>query len=215
MSAEAAARRPVRRTRRGDEKSEQIRLAAAEMFLERGFDGVSLDEIVKAVGGSKANVYTHFGNKEGLFAAVVEGLCEGFLASVVAIDASGLSPEEGLARLARALVETLLQDRHLAFHRLMIAESGRFPALGRVWFESGPETSRRALARFVAAQQRAGRLDAGDPHRAATLFHDMVTFNLLVRAMLGDRPSEGEIGQTIDAAVAVFLRGYAGRSIIP
>ena len=45
-----APRREIRRTRRGDEKSEQIRSTATELFLGRGYDGVSVDEIVRAVG---------------------------------------------------------------------------------------------------------------------------------------------------------------------
>ena len=64
-------RRAIRRTRRGDEKSEQIRSTATELFLKRGFDGVSVDEIVRAVGVSKTNIYNHFCIKEGLFVAIV------------------------------------------------------------------------------------------------------------------------------------------------
>jgi AcrR family transcriptional regulator len=40
-----APRRAMRRTRRGDEKSEQIRSAATELFLTRGYEAVSVDEI--------------------------------------------------------------------------------------------------------------------------------------------------------------------------
>jgi len=40
-----APRRAIRRTRRGDEKSEQIRSTATELFLKRGYDGVSVGEI--------------------------------------------------------------------------------------------------------------------------------------------------------------------------
>ena len=53
-------RRAIRRTRRGDKKSEQIRSIATELFLRHGYDGVSVDEIVRIVGGSKTNVYNHF-----------------------------------------------------------------------------------------------------------------------------------------------------------
>jgi AcrR family transcriptional regulator len=204
-----ASRRAIRRTRRGDEKSEQIRATATEMFLKDGYDRVSVDEIVRAVGGSKTNVYNHFHNKEGLFVAIVKGLCEELLASFVAIDVSTLGVEEGLRSLALALLDTLLQDRHLAFQRLMIAESARFPVLGRAWFESGPETSRSIMAQFIKKQQRAGRLRRIDPHESATLFHDMITFDLIHRAMLGDKPSNDEIRRRIDAVIDAFLRGFA------
>src|SRR5258707_1565059 len=206
-----APRRAIRRTRRGDEKSEQIRSTATELFLKRGYDGVSVDEIVRAVGGSKTNIYNHFRNKEGLFLAIVKGLCEDFLASFVTIDVSALGVEEGLRTLAQALLGILLQDRHLAFQRLIIAETARFPALGRAWLESCPEKSRTIIAQFIDKQQQAGRLRRSDPHQSATLFHDMITFDLLHRAMLGDKPSDGEIGRRIDLAVAAFVHGFARR----
>lgn len=204
-----APRRAIRRTRRGDKKSEQIRATATALFLKDGYDRVSVDEIVRAVGGSKTNVYNHFRNKEGLFVAIVKGLCDDLLASFVAIDVSTLGVEEGLRSLALALLDILLRDRHLAFQRLIIAESARFPALGLAWFESGPETSRSIIARFIEKQQRAGRLRRSRPHQSATLFHDMITFDLLHRAMLGDKPSDDEIRRRIDAAIDAFLHGSA------
>lgn len=205
----SASRRAIRHTRRGDVKSEQIRSTATELFLRRGYDGVSVDEIVRAVGGSKTNLYNHFQNKEGLFVAIVKGLCEDLLASFVTIDVSALGVEDGLRSLGLALLDVLLQDQHLAFQRLIIAETGRFPALGRAWFESGPEKSRSIIAQFIEKQQRAGRLRPSDPHRAATLFHDIITFDLLLRAMLGDKPGEDEIRYRVDAAIDAFLHGFA------
>lgn len=204
-----AAQRSIRRTRRGDQRSEQIRSTAAELFLQHGYDGVSVDEIVRTVGGSKTNVYNHFGGKEGLFVTVVKGLCEDILESFVAIDVSNLSAEKGLRSLASALLGILLQERHLAFQRLMIAESARFPALGRAWWESGPAKSRRIIAQFIEQQQRAGRLRRGDPHEMATLFHDMISFDLLYRAMVGDRPTDDDLRQRIEAAIEAFLSGFA------
>ena len=203
--------RAVRRTRRGDEKSEQIRSTATELFLERGYDGVSVDEIVRAVGGSKTNIYNHFRNKEGLFVAIVKGLCEDFLASFATIDVSTLDVEEGLRTLALALLSILLQDRHLAFQRLMIAETARFPTLGRAWFASGPERTRSIIAQFIANQQQAGHLRRSDPHQSATLFHDMITCDLLLRAMLGDKLSDDEIRHWIDTAIDAFLQGFAAK----
>ena len=199
--------RTIRRTRRGDQKSEQIRSTATELFLRHGYDGVSVDEIVRIVGGSKTNIYNHFRNKEGLFVAIVKGLCDDLIASFVAIDVSGLGVQKGLTELGLALVEILLQERHLAFQRLVVAESARFPALGRAWFASGPEASRGVIARFVEQQQQAGRLRRSDPHLSATLFHDMITFDLLHRALLDDRPTDDEIRHRVDKATDLFLHG--------
>jgi TetR/AcrR family transcriptional regulator, mexJK operon transcriptional repressor len=201
--------RAIRRTRRGDAKSEQIRATATELFLRRGYDGVSVDEIVRIVGGSKTNVYNHFGGKEGLFAAIVNGLCEDALASFVTIDVANLSVEKGLRALAVTLLGILLEEKLLAVQRLVIAESMRFPALGRAWIRSGPERSRRIIARFIEQQQRAGRLRQCDPHQSATLFHDMICFDLVHRAIVGDQPTDDDVRQRIESAIEVLLHGIA------
>jgi TetR/AcrR family transcriptional regulator, mexJK operon transcriptional repressor len=210
LTARNARRRRPRRTWRGQERCERLRAVAAELFLARGYDSVSVDEIVRQVGGSKANVYSHFGGKEGLFVAVVEDLCEEILAPLAELDLAGLSLEAGLRTLARTLLDVLLQERHLAFHRLVVAEAGRFPELGRVWFARGPETAHRILAAFISAQQQAGRVRRIDPRRCATLFHDMLTFDLLHRAMMAvdGGPGPAEVDQVIDGAVDLFLRAY-------
>lgn len=45
---------------------------AAGLFASRGYDAVSVREIVEASGVTKPALYYHFGNKEGLARAVVE-----------------------------------------------------------------------------------------------------------------------------------------------
>jgi hypothetical protein len=66
------------------------------------------------------------------------------------------------------------------------------------------------IAGFIEIQQRAGRLRESDPHQSATLFHDMITFDLLYRTMSGDEPCDDEIRQRIDMTIDVFLHGSRG-----
>lgn len=42
-----------------------------QAFAERGFDGVTMEEIAARAGVSKPVVYEHFGSKEGLYQEVV------------------------------------------------------------------------------------------------------------------------------------------------
>jgi AcrR family transcriptional regulator len=46
---------------------EKLFKAAAEMFLDQGYEAFSIDSLIEKVGGSKRNVYSHFRGKEGLF----------------------------------------------------------------------------------------------------------------------------------------------------
>ena len=45
---------------------------AKEMFIEQGFNGVSMDGIAAGAGVSKLTVYSHFGDKETLFFEAIQ-----------------------------------------------------------------------------------------------------------------------------------------------
>jgi TetR/AcrR family transcriptional regulator len=57
-----------------DRKStrEKIFIAAAKLFAERGYNGVSMRELSESTGLSKPTIYYYFGNKEGIYTALVE-----------------------------------------------------------------------------------------------------------------------------------------------
>ena len=63
------------RPKRSDAKRDKIVWAAAKLFLAKGYDSVSINDIIVVVGGSKSTIYSKFGNKEKLFEAVVAQMC--------------------------------------------------------------------------------------------------------------------------------------------
>ena len=80
-----------------------IREAAAALFLERGYQSTSMDDIAAAARVSKQTIYTHFADKQELFADLVLGNVErvdAFL-STMADTLRGTDAETGLHRFAR------------------------------------------------------------------------------------------------------------------
>ena len=61
--------------KRANGKREKIVRSAAKLFLEKGYDNVSINDIIDVTGGSKGTIYSNFGSKEKLFEAVVERMC--------------------------------------------------------------------------------------------------------------------------------------------
>ena len=198
---------PVR-TYRGIARRELILAEAAELFLKKGYVAVSVEEITRQVGGSKTNVYRHFGGKKGLFIEVIRSLATEFLESVRATEITGQTAKDGLRQVARNLLTQFLDERHLAFQRLLISEVSRFDDLGKVWLESQAQQSQRILAKFIYKLQQKKQLREADPLLAATLFYDMISYHPLHRAMVGVPLSNHELEQFIDEAVAVFIQGY-------
>ena len=201
---------PVRRTRRGVERDARLRRRAAELFLERGYDGVSIDELIRSAGGSKASVYHFYGDKEGLFTVVMDDTLEDLIVPLKALNFEGLPLREGLKTFATTLLSILLQPRHLAFQRLVLTEALRRPAIGRSWYRNGPVATCELLRQFLAEQQRLGHIRPDvAPGQAASLFHDMVVFTLLNRAMMAieDPPTPDEVAATIEQGVRLMLDG--------
>jgi AcrR family transcriptional regulator len=192
-------------------KREYLLDIAAERFLASGFSAVSVDELVASAGQSKTNVYSWFGGKEGLFLATIDRLLDSMLVPLVDNRFASLPLSKGLHVLAEAVLTIVLGKDALALHRLIIAESQAFPAIGRAWVVAGPERTYAFCADFIAAHQQAGRLRPVDPRRAAVFFHDMLTGDLEHRILVGERtmPGAAERKKHIDAVIDVFTHGYA------
>jgi AcrR family transcriptional regulator len=199
----------VRRTQRGEARDARLRRRAADLFLERGYDGVSIDELIRDVGGSKASVYHFYGDKDGLFTAVMDELAHDLLLPLKQSDLEGLSLAEGLKSFATTLLSVLLQPRHLAFQRLVIAEAWRRPAIGLGWYNNGPAASCEKLRRFLVAHQALGHVRRGiEPGHAARLFHDMIVSTLLNRALMAiEGGPTGDVAVTIEQGVRLMLGG--------
>jgi AcrR family transcriptional regulator len=200
----------VRRTQRGQARDARLRRRAADLFLERGYDGVSIDELIRDVGGSKASVYHFYGDKNGLFTMVTDELAHDLALPLRLLDLEGRSLADGLHSFATTLLSVLLQPRHLAFQRLVIAEAQRHPAIGLGWYHNGPIASCEKLRRFLAAQQALGHVRPGiEPGHAARLFHDMVASTLLNRALMAIEggPTAEDVAATIEQGVRLMLGG--------
>lgn len=197
-------------------KRAQILDAAATLFLELGYDAVSIDMVIEKVGGTKSNVYKHFGSKAGLFAAVVEEQWKDSVqpfAEVEALDAEGLPLEEALRRLARNFLRAILTDREVKLHRMVAAEAARHPRSSRRWHSFGPEQAYARFTTYVEKQQKAGRLVSMPARRLAPLFVDMVSQEMHLRMMIAGAPppKRSEIDRVVDDAVDIFLHGALAR----
>ncbi|WP_157791176.1 TetR/AcrR family transcriptional regulator, partial [Bradyrhizobium japonicum] len=53
------------------ERDQRLIEVATRLFLDRGFDATSLDAVAEAARVSKPTVYSRYGDKRGLFAAVL------------------------------------------------------------------------------------------------------------------------------------------------
>ena len=204
--------RKRRPDRRSDERYSAFLAAAIGVFLERGFEKATLDEVIRRSGGSRATLYAQFGSKEGLFAAIIEEKCRQIVGALEAAPVDG-GLEEGLKGFAAAYMRELMTTESLALYRLVIGESSRFPELGAAVFQAGPTAAADRLAAYLRVHVEAGALTLPDVDLAARQFMEMIKGDLHSRALMrtSDIPSRKEVASCIDHATAIFLNGARSR----
>jgi TetR/AcrR family transcriptional regulator, mexJK operon transcriptional repressor len=192
-----------------EQRHERIVRLAAPLFLKKGYDNVSIDEIISVVGGSKATIYAWFGGKEGLFEAVVRRECQD-VTMAIDVDATG-SLEAQLTAIGRSFLAMVLSPPILEFHRLMVSIGRTFPEIGRLFYETGPDSAYSIVATWIAKQQKDGRIIDEDPYRLAVLFLDMLIgeHQLSWLTSMPGAARRDKIDGTVRIAVNVFLRGCA------
>jgi AcrR family transcriptional regulator len=199
---------PEHRTAKGGANIDVLTDMAIDMFLDQGYEAVSLDSLIARAGGSRRNIYRHFGGKEGLFMAVIASTCEAQAAPLKSFHfpQSG-TPAEALFLFGRALLDRVLLPPTLALHRLMIAESVRFPELAQTIWRSGHEQATNILTEWITRQQEAGILREAQPPRVlARQFIDLAVADAQLCVQIGMPPSLNR-DDALKAAIETFLGG--------
>ncbi len=188
--------------------------AATALFLRKGYLGTSMDEVAAVARVSKQTVYRHFTDKERLFSeivtATVDEIADPNTDQVLKLGETA-DLERDLRRFARHQLRAVMEPRLLQLRRLVIGESGRFPQLGRLFYERGPARTIDALATMFEQLAARGLLEFRDPRVAAAHFNWLVMSIPLNRAMLlgDDEPATpAQLNRYADAGVRAFLAAH-------
>ena len=171
---------------------------AMRLFLERGYEPVSVEEIAKQAGVAKRFIYARYADKAALFVAAVEHNFQGRMEALHAIEPSPRGPEWGLHELARALLEMTLQPDALALHRLFMSAAPQFPDL---------------VKRMVDRKRQRGvkEIERHDPQWLTEQFF-ISTIGIPQRlALAGIRETPYEEARRLRLAVNLFVNGCRAR----
>lgn len=201
---------PIRRGRKFD----QVIDGARKVFLRDGFEGASVDDIAREAGVSKATLYSYFPDKRLLFMEIAKGECQRQADEAVEIINSAEMPVEAVLRFAgRALIDYMASDFGLQTYRLCVAETDRFPQLGRDFYESGPRLVHSRMVEFLRKAVERGALEIDDFDLAADQFAELCKVDIHNRLVCGiarDYP-EADRARVIEGAVAMFMARYGRR----
>lgn len=186
---------------------------AGRTFLRHGYTDASMDAIAAEVGGSKSTLYRYFPSKAALFAAYVEEVGTLVRVALAAVDVEGKEPQAVLEDTARAYLDLILAPSALAVTRLVMAETGRFPDVARMFYERGIQRTERRIAAIL--RHLAEREDPPGRERfpwsgAAAHFRALCEAGPYERCLWGrhETISPEEVERVVRQAVAHFLRGW-------
>lgn len=103
----------LRSSRKSDSTRRALHAAGAALFAERGFDGVSVDEISRRARVNKAMISYHFGGKEGLYDAILSAAVAPAAERLRELATAEIPPQEALGRYIETFVEIAEESPHL------------------------------------------------------------------------------------------------------
>ncbi|TCN37584.1 TetR family transcriptional regulator [Kribbella orskensis] len=190
--------RPRRGRPRDPEAEPRIRRYAVQLLLERGFDGMTVDDVAEAAGVGKATIYRRWASKELL---ANDAMAQMFDIEIPDADTGSIAGD--LRQVYRDALIFVNSKEGIALIRLAVSEMNRDEQF-TVFYRSFLQ---RRIALTAAALERARR--RGEPIRASAdpvLMVQWLAGVLIVRALTGEKmPSVDDA----DHLVAMTMRCIA------
>ncbi len=184
--------------------------AAAKLFVTKGYASTSLSDVVKLSGGSLSTLYDLFGNKLGLFRAIVEDRCAQISTLFDDPRVETMTPREALTQHGQRLFRLLIGPEALAAMRAMVIEGEQATEMAEMFYAAGPNRGKARVAQYLERQMDKGLLRRADPLLAAFQFCELIKGDQHMRAMIGLPVdlSDGAIAKHVNDSVDTFLRTY-------
>ena len=196
---------------RRERRAEAMVAAARALFLERGFDAVSLTEIVRRSGGSLSTLYDLFGNKLGLLGAVVDAERFDGIGRLRVILSKDGAPAEILFEAACHLMEVMEDPHFVGLIRLVMSEALTSPEFATRVYAGNNAPMMNEFILLFRRWNAEGRASVPDPELSAHLFNSLFFQAPQLRAVFSDIEAPGRCDkqQTMRHVVAMFLAAAA------
>lgn len=166
-----------------NQRQEQIEEAAYRVLERKGYAGATMLAIAREAKASNETLYGWYGDKTGLFRALVARNAQAVRDDLQARIARNAPPMDSLAAIGPALIALLTHPRAIALNRAAAAEPGG--VLARTISEAGRETVGPLIVALLERARDRGELDFSDPREAFALYLDLLVGDLQHRRVIG------------------------------
>ncbi len=191
------------------EKNVAILEAAIDEFIAHGYAATSMDRVAAGAGVSKATVYSHFGNKEQLFEALIRHLT-GSIRYLAFETPEAIALREDPRAFLRHIAMNIPNDpkvaaRLIPFARTIIGESGRFPQLAQLYAKVIIKPVLDTVGAYLASRPELG---FKDPEASARLFISAVVYNTILNEIFHAKTLlPMDLERMVENLLDVFLAG--------
>lgn len=193
-------------------KRQAILQASKLLFLSLGYAGTSMDAIAAEAGVSKLTVYSHFTDKETLFAAAIHSKCAEQLPQLFFSLQAGQPLERVLFNIAMGFQGLINSPEAIDLQRVIMSLSGQDPTFAGMFFEAGPLVILNDMQQLLETAHHAGLLSVTKPRNAAQHFFALVKGDRHYRLLLGcgslEDVTQAQIEEHVHEVVQLFMRAY-------
>lgn len=193
-----------------EERRKAILAAAQTVFFQKGYTATSLDEIIRLGGGSRRSIYSEFGNKRGLFNALLADVSNSIYTILDALDSCPMSTADLLTRVGILLMEQLATTEY-NFMRIAVMESLTSPEITKLYHENGPMKIEEKLATMLEEASDKDTVGLEDFRETSRLYIGLLREEVYTRLLLRQEPSPSiaAIQDIVPNLVRVILRGMS------
>ncbi len=194
---------------------------AAKLFIEQGYEGTSMGQIVAAAGAGKQSLYRRYANKEVLFREVFTNFVMKNIIARIEEQLAFFAQEghqdhknglEILQKIARQSFDFMIERENVESFRLFVAERNRFPEL-KEQIRRMVQCIEEDITRHIRRAQKSGLIRKDIDQDISRSFMALINEAPLIHALL-ELPSLENAesrGRYFDAAWKTFIDAVAVR----
>ena len=187
-------------------RREQIEEAAYRMLAKHGYSGTSMLKIAKQASASNETLYSWYGDKKGLFKALVVRNASEIMAFLGDELAVKRPPRETIDSLGPKLLDLLLGAKAVALNRAAAADSSG--VLGAAIAEAGRNSVLPSIVEIFDSAKEAGQIRTRlSSSEVAEIYVNLLVGDLQIRRAIGsiDMLTKAIVSQRSKRATALLF----------
>ena len=186
------------------QREAQITDAAYAVMEEKGFAGLSMLAVAKRAKASNETLYRWYGDKTGLFRALITGNAARVSETLDVVLMRGGEADQVLDEVGRALLDMLLSPRAIALNRAAASDASN--TLGAALAEAGRGSVMPRLVQLFSRLKARGRITTSAAE-AAALWVDLLVGDWQLRCVTGamDAPDAEARATRVQRAIDLVL----------